>query len=70
MSTTEMFFSSTGPLMTLAQLAKILDRSVEGLRISLRSETEFAQKINATRVRLGRRVYFSTAKIAPIIGID
>jgi hypothetical protein len=56
--------------MTLAQLAKILDRSVEGLRISLRSETEFAQKINATRVRLGRRVYFSTAKIAPIIGID
>lgn len=70
MSTAEILIAQYGPLLTLAQLAKILDRSVEGLRIGLRSENELASKINAARVRLGRRVYFSTVRIAAVIGID
>jgi hypothetical protein len=35
-STAEILITQYGPLLTLAQLAKILDRSAEGLRISLR----------------------------------
>lgn len=70
MSTAEILVSQYGPLLTLGQLAKILDRSAEGLRISLRSQSDFARKVNATRVRLGRRVYFSSTKIADVIGID
>jgi hypothetical protein len=66
-STEEILIAQYGPLLTLSQLAKILDRSVEGLRIGLRSSNEFSQRVNATRIRLGRRVYFSTLKIAAII---
>lgn len=53
-----------GPLMSVVQLAKILDRSTEGLRICLRSETKWSQAINATKLKVGRRVYFRTAEIA------
>jgi integrase len=47
-----------------------VSRSEEGLRISLRSDTEFSRQVNAARKRLGRRVYFSTEKIAEIIGLS
>ena len=69
-STAEILAARFGPLMTLANLSETLARSREGLRISLRTECEFSRRVNATRVRLGRRVYFSTVKIAEIIGIN
>ena len=49
------------------ELAKILDRSPEGLRISLRSSGEWVEQINAARLRLGRRVYFRTSEIANVL---
>jgi hypothetical protein len=61
-SAKEEFFKSSGPLLTTGLLAKILSRSEEGLRISLRSDTEFSRQVNAARKRFGRRVYFSTEK--------
>jgi hypothetical protein len=67
MSTAEILIAKFGPLMTLAQLAGILGRSIEGLRFGLRSNSEFACKINAARVRFGRRVYFHTVKIAAVL---
>lgn len=70
MSTAEILIARFGPLMTLANLSETLARSREGLRISLRAESDFSRRVNATRVRLGRRVYFSTVKIAEIIGLD
>lgn len=55
-------------LMTLDQLAEILDRSPEGLRISLStSRSNWAQHINATKVHIGRRIYFRTEAIARFI---
>lgn len=55
-------------LMTLDQLAEILDRSPEGLRISLStSRSNWAQHINATKVHIGRRIYFRTEEIARLI---
>jgi hypothetical protein len=57
-----------GPLLSLAQLAKVLDRSAEGLRTSLRSGSEWSKHINAARLTVGRRVYFRTAEIAKVLG--
>lgn len=55
-------------LMTLDQFAEILDRSPEGLRISLStSRSNWAQHINATKVHIGRRIYFRTEAIARLI---
>lgn len=56
-----------GPLLSVAQLAKVLDRSVEGLRICLRTESEWSKAVNATKLKLGRRVYFRTAEIAKVL---
>jgi hypothetical protein len=55
-------------LLTLDQLAEILDRSPEGLRISLStSRADWARHINATKVHIGRRIYFRTEAIAKLI---
>ncbi|KES23867.1 hypothetical protein [Pseudomonas sp. AAC] len=56
-----------GPLLTLEQLAQLLHRSPGGLRFSLTTQSAFARQINATKVRLGRRVYFRTCDMATIM---
>ena len=56
-----------GPLLSVAQLAQVLDRSAEGLRISLRTESDWSKSINAARLKLGRRVYYRTAEIAQVL---
>lgn len=58
-----------GPLMNLTDLASMLDRTPDGLRVTLRSSGEWVERINAARLRLGRRVYFRTAEIAEVLGI-
>lgn len=45
-----------GPLLSIAQLATVLDRSPDGLRISLRATNEWTQRINKARLKIGRRV--------------
>jgi hypothetical protein len=56
-----------GPLLSIAQLAAVLDRSPDGLRISLRTTNEWAQRINKTRLKIGQRVYFRTSQIAELL---
>lgn len=56
-----------GPLLSLVQLATILDRSPEGLRISLRTTSDWSERINTARLRIGRRVYFRTEQIAQFL---
>ncbi len=56
-----------GPLLSIAQLATVLDRSPDGLRISLRATNEWAQLINKARLKIGRRVYFRTSQIAEVL---
>lgn len=67
MNVEETLLEKYGPLLTIAQLAQLLDRSPEGLRISLRSSTPWVDQINASRFRLGRRVYFRTSQIALVL---
>jgi hypothetical protein len=56
-----------GPLLSLVQLASLLDRSVDGLRLSLRQDGEMAAKFNPARKKIGRRVYFRAAVVAQVL---
>ena len=55
------------PLLSLSQVAEILHRSPEGLRITLSGNNELAQKLRPARVKIGRRVYFRVTDIALLI---
>ena len=63
----EALIKQYGPLLSVAQLAQVLHRSAEGLRISLRTESDWSKPINAAKLKLGRRVYFRTAEIARVL---
>jgi hypothetical protein len=67
MTIEEVLVNQYGPLLSLTELAMILDRSPDGLRISLRSSGEWVSRINAARLRLGRRIYFRTSEIANVL---
>jgi hypothetical protein len=57
-----------GLLLNYAQLAEVLKRRPDGLRLSLcRPKGECEQRVGAARVRIGRRVLFDTAEIAKLI---
>ena len=68
MTIEEALIKQYGPLLSMAQLAKVLDRSPEGLRITLRTSGEWVTRINAARLRVGRRVYFRTSEVAVVLG--
>ncbi len=70
MTIEETLLQSFGPLLSISQLADILDRSPEGLRISLRNSSEWATRINQARLKIGRRVYFRTSEIAEVLSED
>ena len=63
----EVLTNQYGPLLSVAMLAKVLDRSAEGLRISLRTDSDWSKPINAAKLKIGRRVYFQTAEIATVL---
>ncbi len=70
MNLADKLFEKYGPLLSFGQLASILDRSPEGLRVSLRTESQWSLKINAARLKVGRRVYFRTSDIATVLEGD
>ncbi len=53
--------------MTLGDLAEVLKRSVDGLRVCLNKQSPYYRSISATRVYLGRRLYFSTSAVGAIL---
>jgi len=59
-------FSGT-PLLSLEQLAELLQRSKDGLRISLSGDNEVSRKFLPCKVKIGRRIYFRTADVARVI---
>lgn len=67
MTIEEALIAKYGPLLTIVELATELDRSPQGLRISLRTKEEWARKVNAAKLRLGRRVYFRTSEISQLL---
>lgn len=67
MTTEEVLVHRFGPLMTLAQVAAILDRSPDGLRITIRTSNLLGQQLLAARVKIGRRVHFRAKAIAALV---
>ena len=69
MTTEELILTSNGgsPLLSLAQVAEILHRSPEGLRITLSGDNEIARHLKPCRIKIGRRVYFRVTGIARFI---
>lgn len=55
------------PLLSLSQVAEVLQRSPEGLRITLRSDNELSRKLKPNRVKIGRRVFFKLTAIVNLI---
>lgn len=66
MTIEETLLTRYGPLLSINQLASVLDRSPDGLRISLRTASEWSAKINTTCLKIGRRVYFRTSQVAQL----
>jgi hypothetical protein len=57
-----------GVLMDYTALGAVMHRSRDGLRLSLaKNGTDWARRINAAKVRIGRRVLFRTVDIAALI---
>lgn len=57
-----------GVLLSYEVLGRVMDRSPDGLRLSLAANrSAWAQRINAAKVRIGRRVHFRTELIAALI---
>lgn len=56
-----------GVLMTIDNLAEVLDRSKKGLRVTLQQDNEISRLFNQAKRKYGRRVYFVTEMVAKII---
>jgi hypothetical protein len=69
MTAEETLIKQYGPSLGINQLAAIQNRSPYGLRRTLRSLGEWVNKINATRLRLGRHLHFRTIEVADVLGI-
>jgi len=68
MVTEEMLFKEFGTtLLTLDQVARLLNRSRDGLRLTIRGVSPLAQQLQGARVKLGRRVHFRAPEIAKIL---
>jgi hypothetical protein len=50
MTIEKILIETYGALLSIAQLARVLDRSPEGLRISLRTPNEWTMHINSAKV--------------------
>jgi hypothetical protein len=67
MTVEENLVNRYGSVLTLTDLANILQRSKNGLRQTLRSSSPWVQQINAEKFYLGKRLYFRTPGIAKIL---
>lgn len=67
MSTKNHLINQFGVLMTLDQLAILLKRSKDGLRITLNQSSPLSKKLNTAKIKIGRRIHFKTEHIAEII---
>ena len=67
MSTEQLLVDRYGPLLTLVQVAELLDRSPEGLRITIRGSNALGRQLTLARVKIGRRVHFRVNAIAALV---
>ena len=56
-----------GPLISTAELARLLGRTEQGLRFTARGNSDLARKLRDARVQIGRRVHYRTTQIAALL---
>lgn len=66
-TTAELLVNKYGVLLSLEATAQLLNRSKDGLRVSLSRQSDIAEQLNKAKVKLGRRVMFKASAIAEII---
>lgn len=68
MTTEELLLKQFGtPLLTLQQVAHLLNRSPDGLRITLSGDNPVATQLRPARRRIGRRILFSITELSRVI---
>lgn len=67
MTTEQHLIDTYGPLITLDQLARLLHRSRDGLRLTLRSSSDLAQSLRPGRMKMGRRVLYRAEQVAKVL---
>ena len=67
MTTEQILIERYGPLLTMAQLAELLHRSSDGLRLTLRGGSDLAESLRQGRRKMGRRVLFRAEIVARIL---
>ncbi|MEB0196475.1 plasmid-related protein [Pseudomonas sp. 5S4] len=70
MTTEEYLLNRFGPLMSIPDIATLLGRSPDGVRVSLYSDTDISRKLKPAMIRIGRRVYFRTMQINDALNLD
>jgi hypothetical protein len=57
-----------GVLLSYEALGQVMNRSPDGLRLSLAANrSDWAQRVNKAKVKIGRRVLFRASQIAALI---
>lgn len=64
---TDFLTDKYGPVLSINQLAEVLDRSPDGLRVTLQRDCEASNQLNSAKSKVGRRVYFNAVRIAEIM---
>ena len=70
MTTEQYLLQQYGPLMSMTDIAALLDRSPEGISVALYSDTDVSRKLKPTMLRIGRRVYFRTLQVKEALALD
>lgn len=70
MNTEEYLLERFGPLMTIVDVASLLGRSPEGIRVALYTDSDVSRKLKPTMLRVGRRVYFRTLQVKEALALD
>jgi hypothetical protein len=70
MTTEEYLLGKFGPLMGIADVAQLLGRSTDGVRVALYSDGDVSQRLKPTMVRVGRRVYFRSLQVVDALKLD
>lgn len=65
--TEEQLIERYGILLSLDDLAEVLKRSKEGLRVALRGDSVFARAWCPAKRKIGRRVYFRASDVASLV---
>lgn len=70
MTTREYLLGRFGPLMSIVDVANLLGRSPDGIRVALYTDTDVSRRLKPTMLRVGRRVYFRTLQVTEVLNLE